>query len=134
MIQIAVIRRIREWQTHGTDCSYFGAEAVTQPAHSGPHSASLGCRRVTQSKERKHMTDEVVQGTTRTHSGSLLAAIAVAILLGLGAITWSYTLSNKLAAQQVALANAAAQNTKLSAALQDTDARLNVATDELKLL
>jgi hypothetical protein len=78
------------------------------------------------------MTDEVVQGTPRTHSGSLLAAIAVAMLLGLGGIIWSYTLSNKLAAQQQALANAASQNTKLSAALQDTDARLNVATDELK--
>jgi predicted nucleic acid-binding Zn-ribbon protein len=78
------------------------------------------------------MTDEVVQGTPRTHSGSLLAAIAVAMLLGLGGIIWSYTLNNKLAAQQQALANAASQNTKLSAALQDTDARLNVATDELK--
>ena len=78
------------------------------------------------------MTDEVVQGTTRTHSGSLLAAIAVAILLGLGAITWSYTLSNKLATQQQALTDAAAQNTKLAAALQDTVARLNVATGAMK--
>jgi chromosome segregation ATPase len=57
-----------------------------------------------------------------------LAAIAVAILLGLGAITWSYTLSNKLATQQQDLTGAAAQNTKLNAALQDTDARLKVAT------
>ena len=78
------------------------------------------------------MTDEVVQGTPRTHSGSLLAAIAVAMLLGLGGIIWSYTLSNKLATQQQALTDAAAQNIKLSAALQDTNARLNVATDQLK--
>jgi chromosome segregation ATPase len=78
------------------------------------------------------MTDEVIQGTPRTHSGSLLAAIAVAMLLGLGGIMWSYTLSSKLTVQQQALADAAAQNTKLRAALQDTDARLNVATDELK--
>jgi hypothetical protein len=77
------------------------------------------------------MSDEVVQ-ETRTHSGALLAAIAVAMLLGLGGILWSYTLSSQLAAQQQALADAAAQNTKLSAALQDTNARLNVATDELK--
>jgi chromosome segregation ATPase len=74
----------------------------------------------------------MVQGTPRTYSGALLAAIAVAMLLGIGGMIWSYTLSNKLAAQQQALANAASQNTKLSAALQDTDARLNVATDELK--
>jgi len=61
-----------------------------------------------------------------------LAAIAVAILLGLGGILWSYTLSHKLDAQQQALTDAAAQNTKLAAALQDTNARLNVATDTLK--
>jgi chromosome segregation ATPase len=78
------------------------------------------------------MTDEAVQGTPRTHSGSLLAAIAVAMLLGFGGIIWSYTLSNKLATQQQALTDAAAQNTKLSATLQDTDARLNVATDAMR--
>ena len=78
------------------------------------------------------MRDEIVEGTPRTHSGALLASIAVAMLLGLGGIIWSYTLSTQLATQQQALANAAAQNTKLTAALQDTDARLNVATDALK--
>jgi len=78
------------------------------------------------------MQDETVEGTPRTYSGALLAAIAVALLLGLGGILWSYTLSHKLAAQQQALTDAAAQNTKLAAALQDTNARLNVATDTLK--
>ena len=78
------------------------------------------------------MTVEVIQETPRTHSGPLLAAIAVAMLLGLGGIIWSYSLNNKLATQQQALTDAAAQNTKLNAALQDTDARLSVDTDELK--
>ncbi|MGA2049704.1 MAG: hypothetical protein ABSG96_18555 [Terracidiphilus sp.] len=78
------------------------------------------------------MTDETVQGTTRTNSGALLAAIGVAILLGIGGLIWSYTLSSKLATQQQALADTAAQNTKLAAAQADTNARLNVATDELK--
>lgn len=78
------------------------------------------------------MRDEVVQETPRTHSGALLAAIAVAMLLGLGGIIWSFTLSSKLATQQQALADVTAQNTKLVAAQQATDARLNVATDELK--
>jgi predicted nucleic acid-binding Zn-ribbon protein len=78
------------------------------------------------------MQDETVEGTPRTYSGALLAAIAVAILLGLGGILWSYALSHKLAAQQQALTDAVAQNTKLAAALQDTNARLNVATDTLK--
>ena len=78
------------------------------------------------------MKDEIVEGTPRTHSGALLAAIAVAMLLGLGGIVWSYVLSSKLTVQQQALADTTAQNTKLSAALQDTDSRLNVATDALK--
>jgi chromosome segregation ATPase len=78
------------------------------------------------------MSDEIVERTPRTYSGALLAAIAVALLLGLGGILWSYNLSGKLAAQQQALANATAQNAKLAAAQQDTDTRLNVATDELK--
>jgi chromosome segregation ATPase len=78
------------------------------------------------------MTEEMVEGTPRTYSGALLAAIAVAILLGLGGLIWSYTLSGRVSAQQQALADSAAQNTKLTAALQDTNARLNVATDELK--
>ena len=74
----------------------------------------------------------MVEGTPRAYSGALLAAIAVAILLGLGGVIWSYTLSSRLAAQQQALADAAAQNTKLAAAQQEIDARLNVTTDELK--
>jgi hypothetical protein len=93
---------------------------------------AMGRRTVSRSEEGKHMRDEMVQGTPRTYSGALLAAIAVAMLLGIGGMIWSYTLSNKLAAQQQAMADSAAQNTKLAAALQDTDARLNVATDELK--
>jgi chromosome segregation ATPase len=76
----------------------------------------------------------IVEETPRTNSGALLAAIAVAILLGLGGIIWSYTLSSKLAAQQQALAEATAQTTTLTAALRDTDARLNAATDESKTL
>jgi chromosome segregation ATPase len=78
------------------------------------------------------MTDEIVEVTPRTHSGALLAAIAVAMLLGLGGILWGYTLNGKVTAQQQALTDVTTQNTKLAAALQDTDARLNVATDELK--
>ena len=78
------------------------------------------------------MRDEIVETTPRSYSGALLAAVAVAMLLGIGAMIWSYSLSNKLAAQQLAMTDSTAQNTKLAAALQDTNARLNVATDELK--
>ncbi len=61
-----------------------------------------------------------------------MAAITIAVVLGIGAMIWSYSLSTKLAAQQQAVADSTAQNAKLAAALQDTNSRLNVATDELK--
>ena len=78
------------------------------------------------------MREEIVETTPRTFSGALLAAIAVSMLLGIGGVLWCYTLSNKLAAQQQAMTNSTAQNAKLATELQDTEARLNVATDELK--
>ena len=78
------------------------------------------------------MSDETVEETPRTNSGALLAAIAVALLLGIGGLIWSYTLSSKVAAQQQALADITAQNSKLAAAQEETNARVNVATDELK--
>jgi len=73
-----------------------------------------------------------IDETPRTYSGALLAAIAAALLLALGGLIWSYNLSGKLTTQQTELADAKAQNVKLEAALRETDARLNVATDELK--
>ena len=78
------------------------------------------------------MSDEEVEEVPRTYSGALLAAIAVALLLGIGGLIWSYTLSGKVTAQQQELADAKAANVKLDAQLRETDERLNVATDELK--
>jgi len=78
------------------------------------------------------MTDEKIQEVPRTYSGALLATIAVALLLGVGGILWSYTLNGKLVAQQQTLADISTQNTKLAAAQGDTNARLDTATDELK--
>ena len=54
------------------------------------------------------------------------------MLLGFGGIIWSYTLSNKVATQGQALTDAAAQNTKLSAALQSTDARLDATAGAMQ--
>jgi hypothetical protein len=82
-------------------------------------------------EEMDRETEERYQETPRTYSGALLAAIAVAILLGLGGVIWCYTLSGQVASQQRAQADAATQNTKLVAALQDTDARLTVAAAAL---
>ena len=72
-----------------------------------------------------------LDNTPRTYSGALLAAIAVALLGALGGLIWSATLSSRLSTQQVELTDAKQQNVKLAAELRETDARLQVATDEL---
>ena len=69
--------------------------------------------------------------TPRTYSGALLAAIAVALLAGVGSLIWNYSLSGKLANQELALSDAKDQNKKLAAELRETDAHLKVATEEL---
>ena len=114
--------RLRESEIRGEflSVSYMGQTGVA------------GGRTVSIREKRQYMRDETVQETPRANSGALLAAIAVAMLLGIGAMIWSFVLSNKLATQQQAMSDSTAQNTKMAAALQDTNARLNVATDELK--
>jgi len=72
-----------------------------------------------------------VDNTPRTYSGALLAVIAVSLLLGLGGLIWTYTLSGKLTTQQTEVADAKQENVKLAADLRETNARLRVATDEL---
>jgi hypothetical protein len=69
--------------------------------------------------------------TPRTYSGALLGVLGVALVAALGGLIWTYTLSGKLATQQTELADAKQENVKLSAELRETDARLQVTTDEL---
>jgi uncharacterized membrane-anchored protein YhcB (DUF1043 family) len=61
----------------------------------------------------------------------LLAVLAVALVAAIGGLIWSYTLSGKIANEQTQLADAQQENVKLAAELRETDARLQVATDEL---
>jgi hypothetical protein len=67
----------------------------------------------------------------RNYSGALLAAIAVALLAGLGGLIWCSVLSSHLSSQQNELADAKQQNVNMQAELRETDARLKVATEEL---
>jgi hypothetical protein len=78
------------------------------------------------------MSEETEAEVPRSHSGALLAVIAAALLIGIGGLIWSYTLNGKLTSQQNELADAKQQNVKQEAALRETNARLEVATDELK--
>jgi len=72
--------------------------------------------------------DEFSRGT---RPRALLAAVAVALLAGVGGLIWAYALSGRLSVQQTELAEANQENVKLAAELRETDARLHVATEEL---
>jgi len=67
----------------------------------------------------------------RNYSGAFLAMVVVALLAAIGGLIWSYTLSTRLTKSEAALTNAQAQNEKLSAALDQTNAELKVETQEL---
>jgi hypothetical protein len=72
-----------------------------------------------------------IESAPSTHSGALLAAIAVAVLCALSGLVWTYTLSGRLAHEEAAVSDVTQQNVKLAAELRETDARLKVTTDEL---
>jgi chromosome segregation ATPase len=76
------------------------------------------------------MNDEL-ENVPRNYSGALLAAIGMALLLGLGSLIWAWNLSGKLATQQQELAEAKQHNVQLAADLRETDAKLRVTADEL---
>jgi F0F1-type ATP synthase membrane subunit b/b' len=67
----------------------------------------------------------------RQISGALIGVIAVALLLALGGLVWSYVLSTHITHQEAALTEANEQNLKLAASLRETNARLKVTTEEL---
>jgi hypothetical protein len=69
--------------------------------------------------------------TPRTYSGALLVVLGVALFGALGGLIWSYTISSKVTRHQASLADLQQENKKLAAELRETDARLEVATDEL---
>ena len=72
-----------------------------------------------------------IEDTPRTYSGALLGVLAVALFAAIGGLIWSYNISGKISNQQTALADLQQENKKLAAEQRETDARLQVATDEL---
>ena len=67
----------------------------------------------------------------RTYSGAILGVLGVALVAALGGLIWCYTLSTKTTTQATELADAKQENVKLAAELRETNARLQVTTDEL---
>jgi multidrug efflux pump subunit AcrA (membrane-fusion protein) len=70
-------------------------------------------------------------GVERSYSGAFLALVVVALLASIGGLIWSYTLASRLTKSEAALSAAQAQNDKLSAALDHTNAELKVETEAL---
>ncbi len=77
------------------------------------------------------MSDSAEAVGERSYSGAFLAMVAAALLASVGGLVWSYTLSSRLAKSEAALTSAQAQNDKLSASLDHTNAELKVETQEL---
>jgi chromosome segregation ATPase len=76
------------------------------------------------------MSDETVV-EQRSFSGVFLALLAAALLAALGGLIWSYTLSNRLTKTETQLTQAQLQNDKLTHDLEETNARLRVASETL---
>lgn len=74
---------------------------------------------------------EEVDNTPRTYSGAFIAVVAVALLLGIGGLIWSFTLNGRLSKQEAAMAEANQRSASLEAELRETNARLKVTTEEL---
>lgn len=72
-----------------------------------------------------------VDDTPRTYSGALLAVLALALFAAIGGLIWNYMINGKVASQQATMGDLQQENKKLAAELRETDARLQVATDEL---
>ena len=76
------------------------------------------------------MSDEPVV-EQRSFSGAFLGLLVAALLAAIGGLIWSYTLSNRQAKTETQLTQAQLQNDKLAQELQQTNARLRVATETL---
>jgi hypothetical protein len=73
----------------------------------------------------------VLDNTPRSYSGAFLAAIAVALVAGLGGLIWCGSLSSRLSGQEAALADARDHIKRLDAGLRENDAKLEAARDDL---
>jgi len=74
-------------------------------------------------------TETVVE--QRSFSAAFLGLLAAALVLVLGGLVWSYTLNNRLSKAETQLTQAQQENDKLARDLEQTNARLKVATETL---
>jgi flagellar basal body-associated protein FliL len=67
----------------------------------------------------------------RSSSGLLIALLGIAVVAALAGLVWSYFLASRLTNAEAQVASAQAQNQKLAAALDETNARLRVTSETL---
>jgi len=77
------------------------------------------------------MSDTQPYEAGRSISGAFIAAVVVAILVGVGALGWCYSLQNRLTASEQQLTAANKTNADLSDRLDATNARLRATADTL---
>jgi DNA repair exonuclease SbcCD ATPase subunit len=78
------------------------------------------------------MSDETpVVVEQRSSSGLFLGLLAIAVILAIAGLGWTYYLSGRLTHAEAQLSQAQQQNDKLASALDETNARLKVTTDTL---
>jgi DNA repair exonuclease SbcCD ATPase subunit len=78
------------------------------------------------------MSDETpVVVEQRSYSGLFLGLLAIAVILAIAGLGWTYYLSGRLTHAEAQLSQAQQQNDKLASALDETNARLKVTTDTL---
>jgi DNA repair exonuclease SbcCD ATPase subunit len=77
------------------------------------------------------MSDTEPVVAERSASGAFLAAVIIAVLIGIGALGWCYGLQNHLAATEQKLTAADKKNTDLADQLDATNARLSATAETL---
>jgi len=73
-------------------------------------------------------TEQIPQ---RSASGAFIAVIVVAVVLGIGALGWCYSLQSRLATAEQGLTDAGKKNAELADKLDTTNARLSATTETL---
>ena len=77
------------------------------------------------------MSDTEPVVAERTASGAFIAAVIVAVVVGIGALAWCYSLQSHLATADQRLADADKKNADLSEQMEATNARLAATTETL---
>jgi F0F1-type ATP synthase membrane subunit b/b' len=109
----------------------FSKRHLTHKKDAEAEEADRGTGRAIRDKRRGNNMSVLDDNKPRSYSGALLAAVAISLLAGVGSLIWNYNLSGKLDTQKNELAEVREQDKKQASELRETNARLQVAREEL---